>query len=80
MDTAGDLYGATKVAGLYGYGAIFKLTKGSGGWTYTSLHDFTGAEGAYPYGKLVFDQGGNIYGTAEDGGIYYEGVVFEITP
>jgi uncharacterized repeat protein (TIGR03803 family) len=82
MGQDGSLYGATGGDGLYGVGAVFKLTHTSGGWTYTSLHDFTGGnDGAYPNGPLVFDSNGNVYGTTESGGPYgYDGVVWEITP
>ena len=42
MDSAGNLYGTTNGGGAYGYGLVFKLTPGSGGWVYTDFHDFTG--------------------------------------
>ena len=68
---------------LNGFGAVFKLTPNNGGWTYTSLHDFTsGDDGRLPRSNLVFDKYGNLYGTASGGtsptcpGC---GVVFEIT-
>ena len=91
MDAAGDLYGTTYSGGIYGYGSVFKLTHSSGGWTYTSLHDFcTGgypcADGAYPYSNVVFDKKGNLYGTASKGGACPSGdqdscgVVWMITP
>ena len=72
--------------GAYGYGSVFKLTPQYGGWTYTDLHDFTGGtDGAYPYGGLVLDANGNLYGTTPRGGnpnYCFDGcgVVFEITP
>ncbi len=81
MDGAGNLYGATISDGASGHGAVFKLTPSNGSWTYTSLHDFTGgSDGGYPYCNLVFDQNGNIYGTASSGGAFNAGVIFEITP
>jgi len=37
--------------------------------TFSVLHTFTGsADGATPYGSLLLDQQGNLYGTAEAGG------------
>ena len=49
MDAAGNLYGATSEDGIYGLGNIFKLTPFNGGWTYTSLYDFTGGnDGKWP--------------------------------
>jgi uncharacterized repeat protein (TIGR03803 family) len=81
MDKAGNLYGTTSGDGAGQWGSVFKLTQSNGVWTSTSLHDFTGgADGGAPYGRLVFDLNGNLYGTASLGGTYGAGVVFEITP
>ncbi len=81
MDAAGNLYGTTANGGIYGEGAVFKLTPSNGGWTYTSLHDFVcSTDGCAPYDSVVFDAKGNLYGTAAGGGAYYHGVVWEITP
>jgi len=81
MDAAGNLYGTTYRDGAYGYGSVFKLTPGNGGWTYTSLYDFTGEhDGQNPVSNVVFDAAGNLYGTTYRGGQYYQGIVFEITP
>jgi len=60
LDAAGNLYGTTRVGGIYGAGNVFKLTRSSG-WTYTSLYDFTGgSDGAVPFSNLIFDLYGNI--------------------
>lgn len=89
MDNAGNLYGTTSGDGAHQWGSVFKLTRSNGGWTYSSLHDFTGgADGGTPYGSLVFDANGNLYGTTFYGGTGQCdaqgftgcGVVFEITP
>ncbi|MGB8890133.1 MAG: choice-of-anchor tandem repeat GloVer-containing protein [Candidatus Korobacteraceae bacterium] len=83
MDAAGNLYGTVTAGGAYGAGTVFKLTNGTNGWTYTSLHDFTGQSdptGAYPTSTLIIDANGNLYGTASEGGTYNNGTVFEITP
>jgi uncharacterized repeat protein (TIGR03803 family) len=81
MDADGNLYGTTHcdAAYGYGYGSVFKLKPSNGGWTYTSLHDFTyGSDGGYPYRDIVFDANGNLFGTAgSNNGL---GLVFEITP
>ena len=79
-DPAGNLYGTTVSDGAFGFGSVFKLTRSNGGWSYTSLHDFTGGnDGATPISSLVFDANGNLYGTASSGGVG-NGVVFEIAP
>jgi uncharacterized repeat protein (TIGR03803 family) len=86
MDAAGNLYGTTYADGAHGYGSVFKLTPSSGGWTYTSLHDFTGgSDGGGPASNVVFDRNGNLYGTASSGGLsgcsaLGCGLVWEITP
>jgi uncharacterized repeat protein (TIGR03803 family) len=80
-DASGNLYGTTFGDGQYGLGSVFKLTRSSGGWTYRSLHDFTGgSDGANPMCALVFDSSGNLYGTASAGGTHHDGVIFKITP
>ena len=82
MDSAGNLYGTTaKGKSSYGFGNVFELSPSNGGWTYTSLHQFTGgSDGKDPYGGVVLDAGGNLYGTTGGGGAYGYGVVWEITP
>jgi uncharacterized repeat protein (TIGR03803 family) len=89
MDANGNLYGATTLAGAYNQGSVFKMTPSGGGWTLTTLHDFTGgADGGQPVGQVVLDASGNIFGTASVGGSSvgscYQGlgcgVVFEIIP
>lgn len=80
-DAAGNLYGTAAKDGANGFGAVFKLTPEQGGWTYTSLHAFTGgSDGAYPIGGVAFDANGNLFGTAKSGGAHGDGVVWEITP
>jgi uncharacterized repeat protein (TIGR03803 family) len=45
------------------------------------LYAFTGgADGGKPYGGLIFDAAGNLYGTTTAGGIGTVGVVFKLTP
>lgn len=86
LDANGNLFGTTYSGGLYGAGSVFKLTPSGGGWTYTSLHDFTGTgpDAGYPQGGLVMDANGNLYGTASMGGPGCGdvgcGLIFEITP
>jgi hypothetical protein len=78
LDTAGNLYGTattTIVDRTSGPGVVFKLSPAG---TYKVLHTFTGADGAQPYGGLLRDKAGNLYGTAFMGGAYGYGVVFEL--
>jgi len=71
--------------GAFGQGNVFKLTQANGGWTYTSLYDFTGgSDGRFPEGSVILDSSGNIYGTTSQAGSCGFGsgcgVVWEITP
>jgi uncharacterized repeat protein (TIGR03803 family) len=48
--------------------------------TETPLYSFTGTpDGSNPWGGLVRDSKGNLYGTTNSGGTYGAGTVFEIT-
>jgi uncharacterized repeat protein (TIGR03803 family) len=81
MDGAGNLYGTTQCDGAHNKGSVFKLTPSANGWTYTSLHDFTGgSDGGYPLCNVVFDANGSLYGTTYGGGTQGVGVVWEIMP
>ena len=87
MDGAGNLYGTTKCAGMYGFGNVFKLSNTANGWVYTSLYDFTnGTDGAQPISNVSIDTDGTLYGTAGAGGDmncgygYGCGVVWMIKP
>jgi len=82
FDVAGNLYGTTVEGGIHNLGTVFELTPTQGGgWTETVLHSFgRGTDGAGPYGSLIFDGAGNLYGTTQLGGIHNGGTVFELTP
>jgi len=87
LDTAGNVYGTSLGTGANNLGEVYKLTPSNGGWTYNSV-SFDGSNGKDPYGSVILDAAGNIYGTAEEGGtglcningIMGCGVVWEITP
>lgn len=76
----GSLYGATFGGGSDGAGMAFKLSQSNGVWTLTDLHDFTFKTEWFPQGGVTLDTRGNLFGTANDGGAYGWGVVWEITP
>jgi len=83
FDVAGNLYGTTNGGGTYGTGIAFELSPGpSGGWTERVLHEFgnSSTDGRSPYGNLVFDAAGNLYGTTGAGGTDDRGTVFELSP
>jgi uncharacterized repeat protein (TIGR03803 family) len=81
FDTSGNLYGATDLGGNYGYGTVFELSPArDGGWTEKVLHHFNynGWDGMYPYGGVMVDTSGNVYGTTAGGGFYGSGTIFEL--
>lgn len=82
FDKAGNLYGTTNSGGTYGVGTVFELKPTSrGSWKERILYNFSSTrDGQAPYGSLVFDSSGNLYGTTPDGGLYSHGIVFELTP
>ncbi len=82
-DPAGNLYGTTVLGGTAGAGIVFELAKpqGNGAWTETVLYNFSGGnDGAQPYGGVIFDTAGNLYGTTYLGGTSNAGTVYELTP
>jgi uncharacterized repeat protein (TIGR03803 family) len=82
FDSAGNLYGVAHQGPLppYLYGNVFELSPAGGGvWNETVLHTFgIGTDGQYPLGALIFDAYGNLYGTANAGGVGF-GTAFELT-
>jgi uncharacterized repeat protein (TIGR03803 family) len=82
LDAAGNLYGTTQEGGAYNQGTIFELTPNSDGtWTYSIIHEFNAStqQPSDPSGSLVIDAAGNIYGTAVNGGLYYDGAVYKLS-
>jgi uncharacterized repeat protein (TIGR03803 family) len=81
FDSAGNIYGTTAYGGATGNGVVFKLTRSNGEWTENVLWNFTGAnDGASPYSGLIFDNAGNLHGTASEGGTNGYGVVYQLSP
>jgi len=78
LDTAANVYDTSVGDGVNTWGTVFEDMQNN---QQIVLHRFTGcSEGCQPYGGVVFDVNGNLYGTASRGGVYGYGVVWEITP
>ena len=74
----GNLYGTTINGGTNGYGVVFRIP--TNGTTVIPLYSFTnGTDGANPLGGLVQASDGNLYGSAEFGGVYSDGTLFRIS-
>lgn len=89
FDANGNLYGTTSTGGsgtyLSGAGPVYELAKGSNGaWTESVIYAFGSSADdlLFPYGHLVFDNKGNLYGTAGAGlsSLAPYGGVFELSP
>jgi uncharacterized repeat protein (TIGR03803 family) len=81
IDASGNLYGTTNLGGAYGNGVVFKLSPTAhSGWHQGVLHAFAGGnDGANPQAAMIFDDSGNLYGTAAMGGAHGHGTVFKLT-
>ena len=84
FDGHGNLYGVAD-GGAYNKGAVFELSAGTGGaWSEKVLHSFDGTDGTSLNGNLLRDSSGNLYGTAQFGGLAQCnggcGLVFELSP
>jgi uncharacterized repeat protein (TIGR03803 family) len=97
LDRKGNLYGTTYLGAAHdqnicpwGCGVVFKLTpEGKETVLYSFCAQTNCTDGAQPYGGLVLDEKGNLYGTTVGGGAYNNGkscygigcgVVFKLTP
>jgi uncharacterized repeat protein (TIGR03803 family) len=85
FDSVGNLYGVAFEGGSRGEGTVFELTLTGGHWAEKVLHNFgISPDGSNPYGNLIFDSAGNLYGTTSYGGTGANcsfggcGVVFEM--
>ncbi len=79
----GDLYGATYGGGVYGSGAIYRISPRGAFSPIYSFCALSGCpDGLNPYGGLLLTANGDLYGTTFYGGTGAEGggTVFRITP
>ncbi len=85
FDPSGNLYGTTLAGGLNTCGGtcgvVFKLTRSGNSWTENVLYSFTGGnDGGTPFSGVIFDNAGDLYGTAYYGGAQSAGTVYELIP
>lgn len=89
-DEAGNLYGTTSEGGnSTGCGVVYKIEHSSDRWGMpavsgeTVLYAFQGGtDGCQPdpFGSLIRDDEGNLYGTTIGGGPFYNGTVYKLDP
>jgi len=77
QDAKGNLYGTTSLGGTSNWGTVFDLDSSG---TETVLYNFSyvNGDGANPFGSLIRDAAGNLYGTANYGGPNGQGLVFKV--
>ncbi len=76
FDEAGNLYGTTVLGGTGG-GTLYELIRSGDSWTEKTISNVTGLLGFEPYGGIISDSAGNLYGTTQEGGEYNAGSVFQ---
>lgn len=72
--------GDSRYCNGFGCGTVFKIAPDG---SVTVLHTFIPqnySDGAVPYGDLIEDSAGNLYGTTYEGGAINAGTVFELAP
>jgi uncharacterized repeat protein (TIGR03803 family) len=82
FDGKGNLYGTSSNGNYPVAGCAFRLTPPTdgGGWTETTLHSFTGNDGAAPARGLAWGKWHNLYGVTSNGGTDEAGTVIELQP
>jgi uncharacterized repeat protein (TIGR03803 family) len=91
IDSSGSLYGTTREGGANATvpgraGTVFELIPNAAKttWTQKVLHSFCQKlpclDGMAPFGGLIMDSSGDLYGTAGVGGTLGGGIVFKFSP
>ena len=80
-DGAGNYFGTT-VDGGAGGGTVYEMSPEGNRWRYQRIHYFCAkpscGDGQSPFGRLIVDTKGNLYGMTSGGGRNGKGVVFEL--
>ncbi len=77
--TQSHLYGTTPSGCAFDEGTVYQVSLP--GLQEVVLYNFTGgADGSVPFGNVILDSKGSIYGTASQGGRFTFGTVWRLTP
>ena len=82
VDRAGNVFGVAELGGdkTCKCGVVFELTPASGKWNFKTLDSFKGIPNAgFPYGGVIADSKGNLYGTTYYAGAMGVGSVYKLT-
>jgi len=86
INASGDFFGTTVFGGAHNAGTVFELSPNSKKtkWSQKVLYSFCAQtdckDGLHPFGSLILDINGNLYGITGTGGTKNQGVVFELSP
>jgi uncharacterized repeat protein (TIGR03803 family) len=82
FDSSGNLFGSADFGGNGNLGTVWELSPTAHGpWKLTQLYSFgDGTTGSRPNSGVIIDPSGNLYGTAQQGGQFDRGTVFELSP
>src|SRR5579862_141445 len=87
MDANNKFWGTTITGGTSGRGIVYELAPSgsnlwTASWTRTVLYNFcwsgTCSDGTFPFGGIVLDATGNIFGTTSGGGAHSDGLLFKL--
>ena len=75
----GNIYGVSELGGAAGAGTVFQLAPNGSSWSFSTVYAFKGQpDAAFPYGGLIADADGNLYGTTYFGGKSGLGAVYRL--
>lgn len=82
IDSQGDLFGTTNQggSGQYATGVAYMLAHSGHAWNETVLYTFAYPGAQAPAAPLLAMPNGRLFGTAQAGGDYNQGAVFEVVP
>ena len=68
-DTINRTVSPPKGGSSYSCGTVFEVSPQKGGnWSEQVIHNFQGTDGGLPLASMIFDRGGNLFGTTASGG------------
>ena len=83
MDLDGNLIGVVEEGGKFGGGAVYRFSGSSTSLLYSfckTRSDDNCRDGSEPYGRILIDTSGNIFGMTYNNAIGPHGAIFELTP
>jgi uncharacterized repeat protein (TIGR03803 family) len=80
FDSLGNMYGTASFGGAGDCGLVYEMSLRGGTWTQTALYNFEEPTSCEPFGGVIFDASGNLYGTTTRGGPADRGTIYQLTP